>query len=89
MNLDFKSLNVRDWIYIIGAVLAVLGTYAVMGQDIKHIQEQQDKQEYRDNKQDSDTYNARLELIVIINRQSDEIKQEIRDLRTDVSRLRK
>ena len=89
MNLDFKSLNARDWIYIIGAVLAVLGTYAVMGQDIKHIQEQQDKQEYRDNKQDSDTYNARLELIVIINRQSDEIKQEIRDLRTDVSRLRK
>ena len=89
MNLDFKSLNARDWIYIIGAVLAVLGTYAVMGQDIKHIQEQQDKQEYRDNKQDSDTYNARLELIAIINRQSDEIKQEIRELRGDISRLRK
>lgn len=85
-NITTKGMTLKDWIWIIGSGCAVVGSWYVMGQDISYLKQTAAKQEIVDGKQDIAMKGLRDELTHTINRNADEIKLDIRELRNDINR---
>jgi hypothetical protein len=84
MNVPLKDISVKDWIWIIGAGASVVGSWFIMGHDISALKDASAAQIVRDNRQDDQMRDNRNEVIGSINRTSDEIKEEIRELRREI-----
>ena len=84
--INFKSVNFKDWVWIIGSATAVIGSWFVMGQDVSSLKQAVAKQEVIDKLQNENAEKQRLETQSLIYRTTDEIKEEIRELRRDLKR---
>lgn len=80
----FKDMSVKDWIWIIGAIGAVIGSWYVMGQDIQTLKSAVAAQSKVDEKQDEFAKEQRQEVITLIYRTTDEIKAELKEIRKDI-----
>jgi hypothetical protein len=87
-SMSTKGMTLKDWIWIIGSGAAVVGSWAVLGNDVTTLKEAREAQVTRDNRQDDQMRDNRNEVIGAINRNADEIKEEIRGLRREIHKAK-
>lgn len=87
---DFKNFTTKDWMYFIGVIITLVMSWAVLNERVESLRVDAKamvvRQEVIDARQDIAVKDAREELKQEIRAQTQEIKQEIRDLRSYIQK---
>ncbi len=92
--LNIPEMSIKDWIWVIGSGMAVVGSWAVLGSDVSNLKAAVASQVVIDNRQNDIIMNLREEILLSLRRLEDagerrdtEIKDEIRELRREIQKM--
>lgn len=90
---DFKNFTLKDWMYFAGVIITLVMSWAVLNERVESLRidakAHELRQEVIDAKQDVAVKDTRDELKQEIRNQTQEIKAEIRDLRSYLNQTHK